>query len=209
MAELRRLPAAGRNAGTKSSRRPAAAFVPLVFQPGEAFQFDWSEDWAVIGGERVKLQAAHFKLCYSRAFCVRAYPLQTHEMLFDAHSHAFRVLGGVPRRGIYDNMRTAVDRVGIGKKREINTRFAAMAAHYLFDADFCNPASGWEKGQVERNVQDARRRLWQAVPCFSTLAELNDWLEQRCQALWREIPHGSHEGSIWRNRLHCQLRKRH
>jgi hypothetical protein len=47
------------------------AFVPLVFQPGEAFQFDWSEDWAIIGGERTKLQAAHFKLCYSRAFIVR------------------------------------------------------------------------------------------------------------------------------------------
>src|SRR4051794_16005111 len=67
------------------------------FRAGEAFQFDWSEDWAVIGGERTKLQAAHFKLCYSRAFFVRAYPLQTHEMLFDAHCHAFRVLGGVAR----------------------------------------------------------------------------------------------------------------
>lgn len=65
-------------------------FVPLAFEPGEAFQFDWSEDWAVIGGERTKLQVAHFKLSYSRAFIVRAYPLQTHEMLFDAHNHAFR-----------------------------------------------------------------------------------------------------------------------
>jgi transposase len=82
-------------------------FVPLAFQPGEAFQFDWSEDWAFIGGERTKLQVAHFKLCYSRAFVLRAYPQQTHEMLFDAHNHAFRVLGGVPRRGIFDNMRTA------------------------------------------------------------------------------------------------------
>jgi transposase len=77
--------------------------VPLAFQPGEAFQFDWSEDWAVIGGERTKLQVAHFKLSYSRAFIVRAYVQQTHEMLFDAHNHAFRVLGGVPRRGIYDS----------------------------------------------------------------------------------------------------------
>jgi transposase len=90
-------------------------FVPLAFEPGEAFQFDWSEDWAVIGGERTKLQVAHFKLSYSRAFVLRAYLLQTHEMLFDAHNHAFRILGGVPRRGIYDNMRTAVDRVGRGK----------------------------------------------------------------------------------------------
>jgi hypothetical protein len=62
---------------------------------------------AVIAGERTNLQVGHFKLGYSRAFFLRAYPQQTHEMLFDAHNHAFRVLGGVPRRGIYDNMRTA------------------------------------------------------------------------------------------------------
>ena len=78
-------------------------FVPLVFRPGEAFQFDWSEDWAVLGGERSKLQVAHIKLSHSRAFLLRAYPLQTHEMLFDAHWHAFRVFGGVPGRGIYDS----------------------------------------------------------------------------------------------------------
>src|SRR3984957_16413729 len=62
-------------------------FVPLVFLPGEAFQFDWSEDWAIIAGERTKLQVAHVKLSYSRAFILRAYPQQTHEMLFDAHNH--------------------------------------------------------------------------------------------------------------------------
>ena len=88
-------------------------------------------------------------------------------MLFDAHNHAFRVLGGVPRRGIYDNMRTAVDKVGRGKERQVNARFSAMASHYLFEAEFCNPASGWEKGQVEKNVQDARHRLWQPMPQLS------------------------------------------
>jgi transposase len=81
-------------------------FVPLSFRPGEAFQFDWSEDYAVIGGERTKLQVAHIKLSRSRAFLVRAYLLQTHEMLFDAHWHGFRVFGGVPGRGIYDNLWT-------------------------------------------------------------------------------------------------------
>ena len=81
-------------------------FVPLVFQPGEAFQFDWSEDWAIVAGERTKLQVAHTKLSHSRAFIVRAYLLQTHEMLFDALAQAFRVLGGVPQRGIFDNLWT-------------------------------------------------------------------------------------------------------
>ena len=171
-------------------------FVPLTFEPGEAFQFDWSEDWAIIGNERTKLQVAHTKLSYSRAFIVRAYLLQTHEMLFDAHNHAFRVLGGVPRRGIYDNMKTAIDKVGRGKERDINARFLAMASHYLFELEFCNPASGWEKGQVEKNVQDARHRIWQPTPRFPSLAALNDWLEARCKEFWAQTPHGKMQGTI-------------
>lgn len=171
-------------------------FVPLVFAPGEAFQFDWSEDWAIIAGERTKLQVAHVKLSYSRAFTLRAYLLQTHEMLFDAHNHAFRVLGGVPRRGIYDNMKTAVDKIGQGKKRQVNIRFSTMVSHFLFEAEFCNPASGWEKGQIEKNVQDARHRLWQPLPNFPSLDALNDWLETRCRELWSQTGHGSQPGSI-------------
>lgn len=164
-------------------------FIPLTFAPGDAFQFDWSEDWAVLGGVRTKLQVAQLKLAYSRAFILRAYPLQTHEMLFDAHLHAFRLLGGIPRRGIYDNMKTAVDRVGKGKVRDVKQRFQAMASHYLFEPEFCNPAAGWEKGQVEKTVQDSRRRIWQQAPAFQGLADLNAWLEQRCRELWHELRH--------------------
>ena len=57
----------------------------------------------MLGGERTKLQVAHIKLSHSRAFLLRAYALQTHEMLFDAHANGFRVFGGVPGRGIYDS----------------------------------------------------------------------------------------------------------
>jgi transposase len=160
-----------------------------VFAAGEAFQFDWSEDWVVIANERVKLQIAHFKLSHSRAFYLRAYLLQTHEMLFDAHNHAFEVLGGVPKRGIYDNMRTAVDKVRPGKQRDVNARFSAMVSHFLFEAEFCNPASGWEKGQIEKNVQDSRHRLWHQAPRFDSLAAVNDWLESRCVDLWHDIRH--------------------
>ena len=171
-------------------------FVPLAFDPGEAFQFDWSEDWAIIGNERTKLQVAHTKLSYSRAFIVRAYLLQTHEMLFDAHNHAFRVFGGVPRRGIYDNMRTAIDKIGRGKERDVNIRFMAMASHYLYEPEFCNPASGWEKGQVEKNVQDSRHRFFQPIPRFPSLEALNDWLELRCKEVWQQTPHGKMRGTI-------------
>ena len=165
------------------------AFVALVFAPGEAFQFDWSEDWVVIGAERTKLMVAQFKLCHSRAFMLRAYLLQSHEMLFDTHNHCLAALGGVPRRGIYDNMKTAVDRVGRGKARVVNARFKAMASHFLFEAQFCTPGAGWKKGQVEKNVQDARPRLFHDAPGFAELCEVNVWLEQRCRGLWDEIHH--------------------
>ncbi|MGH8335420.1 MAG: IS21 family transposase, partial [Gammaproteobacteria bacterium] len=114
-----------------------------------------------------------------------------HEMLFDAHTRAFAALGGVPRRGIYDNMKTAVDRVQRGKARVVNSRFAALCAHYLFDPDFCNVASGWEKGVVEKTVQDSRRRIWldaQKIQ-WGSFAQLNAWLGERCRALWAELRH--------------------
>ena len=174
----------------------AGTFIPLQFGLGEAFQFDWSEEPFVIGGIHHRLQVAHTKLCASRAFLLVAYPAQRHEMLFDAHTRAFTLFGGVPRRGIYDNMKTAVDRVQQGKKRVINTRFYAMTAYYLFDPEFCNVASGWEKGQVEKNVQDCRRRIWDQARQlnFSTLEELNRWLEQCCKAVWSDLMHPEGQG---------------
>ncbi len=109
-------------------------------------------------------------------------------MLTPAH---LQHLGGVARRGIYDNMKTAVDKVQRGKGRTVNARFAVMCAHYLFDADFCNVASGWEKGVVEKNVQDSRRRIWLEAQQhkFGSFAELNAWLGMRCRSLWEEIRH--------------------
>lgn len=141
--------------------------MPRVPASGEASQFDRSADRAHVGGEPIKLQVAPIELSHGRAFLVRAYLLQTHEMLFDAHWHAFRVFEGVAGRGIYDHMKTAAARVGVGKKRDVNARFLAMTSPYVFDPDFCNPAAGWEKGQVEKNVRDARHRMWQLMPAFS------------------------------------------
>ena len=168
-----------------------SAFVPLKFQLGEASQFDWSEEWLMIGGIHRKLLVAHTKLCASRAFWLTAYPTQSHEMLFDAHTRAFTAMGGIAKRGIYDNMKTAVDQVKKGKARVVNARFFAMTAHYLFDPDFCNVASGWEKGIVEKNVRDSRNRIWHdaRAECFSSFAELNAWLAVRCKALWSELRH--------------------
>jgi transposase len=168
-----------------------AAFVPMSFELGDAFQFDWSCEYVFVDGLRRRLEVAHTKLASSRAFWLTAYPTQSHEMLFDAHARAFAAFGGVPRRGIYDNMKTAVDKVGIGKARSVNIRFQAMCSHYLFETEFCNPASGWEKGVVEKNVQDRRRQIWReaAERRWSDLDALNAWLAERCRQSWDESAH--------------------
>jgi hypothetical protein len=116
-------------------------------------------------------------------------------MLFDAHTRSFTALGGVAHRGIYDNMKTAVDKVKKGKGRIINARFNAMCSHYLFDPDFCNVASGWEKGVVEKNVQDSRRRIWIEAQerRFGSFSDLNAWLGGRCRAVWADTAHPEHK----------------
>jgi len=112
-------------------------------------------------------------------------------MLFDAHARAFEAFGGVPQRGIYDNMKTAVDQVLRGKKRKINNRFEVMTGHYLFEPEFCNVASGWEKGIVEKNVRDRRCSIWSRAKDrrWADWAELNSWLAEQSRAAWSELNH--------------------
>ena len=96
------------------------AFIPLHFELGAAFQFDWSEEGLVVGGTHYRMQVSHLKLCASRAFWLVAYPSQGHEMLFDAHTRSFTALGGIARRGIYDNIKTAVGRGGTSFVRSVS-----------------------------------------------------------------------------------------
>jgi transposase len=164
-------------------------FVPLEFAPGEAQQFDWSTETAELGGVVTKLKVAQIKLCHSRMTLRVAYLSEAHEMLFDAHWRAFEFFGGIPGRSIYDNMRTAVDAVGKGKARKVNKRFSAMMSHYLLEPAFCNRAAGWEKGRVEKGVQDGRREMFVPRPSFPDLAALNAWLREQCLRVAAQTRH--------------------
>ena len=167
----------------------AAAFVPLSFAPGEAYQFDWSHEIVLLDGVTTTVKVAHVRLCHSRMFFVRAYPRESQEMVFDAHDRAFIFFKGACQRGIYDNMKTAVDTVFIGKERQYNRRFLQMCAHYLVEPVACTPASGWEKGQVENQVGLVRERFFTPRLRFKSFDELNAWLADRCVAHAKENPH--------------------
>jgi transposase len=176
----------------------ADAYVPLSFAPGEAYQFDWSHEIVVLDGATVTLKAAHVRLCHSRMMFVRTYPRETQEMVFDAHERAFAFFKGACARGIYDNMKTAVDAIFVGKDRQYNRRFLQMCSHHLVEPVACTPASGWEKGQVENQVGVARERFFTPRLRFKSYDDLNAWLVDRCLAWAKGRPHPEQtERTIW------------
>ena len=172
------------------------AYVPLIFDPGEACQFDRSHEYAVLSGTTTRVKAAHMQL-------VRIFPRESQEMVFEAHERAFRFFGGVCRRGIYDNMKTAVSTVFVGKKRDYNRRFQEMCTHHLVEPVACTPGAGREKGQVERQVGDVRGRLFVPSPRGRSYAEINEWLMDRCIEDAGKHPHPTIPGkTVW-----CVFRK--
>jgi len=155
-------------------------FIPLVFEPGEAFQFDWGEEEICLNGKITRVKAARIKLCYSRHSLVVVYPNEQLEMVMAAHEEAFKFFAGCCKNGIYDNMKTAVKKILFGKERLFNDKFAQMASHYLFEPIACTPASGWEKGQVEKQVGDSRRNFFTPILSGKTYDDINSQLREMC-----------------------------
>jgi transposase len=164
-------------------------YVPLTFGKGEAFQFDWSSEEVEIGGTVSHVGVAHFCLCHSRMSFIVAYPLQRMEMILDAHVQAHDFFGGLCGRGIYDNLKTVVTKIYRGKDREYNARFLECSSHYLFEIEACTPAAGWEKGQVERQVQSLRKRFFMPRLSFSSFSDLNAHIRERVIAYAKTTRH--------------------
>jgi transposase len=184
--------------GKEHASATVSAFVPLTFAPGEAYQFDWSHEIVVLNGVTTTVKAAHVRLCHSRMMLVRVYPRETQEMVFDAHERAFAFFKGACRRGIYDNMKTAVETIFVGKDRQYNRRFLQMCSHHLVDPVACTPASGWEKGQVENQVGVARERFFTPRLRFKSYDELNAWLVDKCLSWAKAHAHPERpEQTIW------------
>jgi transposase len=181
--------------------RPAVAadaYVPLSFAPGEAYQFDWSHEIVVLDGVTTTVKVAHVRLCHSRMLFVRAYPRESQEMVFDAHDRAFAFFRGTCTRGIYDNMKTAVEAIFTGKERLYNRRFMQMCGHYLVEPVACTPAAGWEKGQVENQVGLVRERFFTPRLKIKSYDDLNGWLIERCVAYAQHHPHPElREETVW------------
>lgn len=157
-------------------------FVPQSYKPGFEAQVDWYEAYADIGSETLKLQVFCMRSMDSAASFHRAYLHATQQAFLEAHEHAFRYFGGVFQVLRYDNLKVAVKKILRGYRREETSRFIAFRSHWGFSSEFCNAASGNEKGGVEGEVGYFRRNHWVPVPKASDLEALNKLLLDSCRA---------------------------
>ncbi len=183
-------------------------FIPQSFAPGEAYQFDWSYEMVELGDRPMPVKVAHLRLCHSRVFLAVAYLREAQEMVFDAHWRAFSLWGGSCQRGIYDNLKTAVELIFTGKARQYNRKFLQMASHYLIEPVACTPGAGWEKGQIENQVGHVRENIFTPRLRCKDLAELNELLARRCVQLAQTTMHpeqrGGRAGKCLKHRsAHC------
>ena len=161
--------------------RPTAV-VPLDPEQAREAEVDWGTAWVRMGGEDRQVKLFCMRSRYSGKAFVRAYPWERQEMFLDGHIRAFDWYGGVFPVLVFDNLKTAVKQILRGKARVEQARFTSFRAHYTFEARFCNPAKGREKGGVEVLVGYARRNFLVPVPEVADFDDLNAQLLERCQS---------------------------
>lgn len=171
------------------------AFVRMEPLAGERFEVDWGHFGALsYSGDTRKLYAFALVDSHSRMLYVEFTHSQSFETFARCHVHAFTALGGVAREIAYDNLATAVAEHD-GRLVRFLPRFLGFAREYGFFPHACNPASGWEKGKIERAIGYLRQNFW-PLREFTGLHEVNrqvrQWLaevaNQRVHRETRERP---------------------
>jgi transposase len=160
----------------------AEVFVPQSYQLGIEAQVDWYEAMVEIAGMPMTVQIFNLRSMASGAAFHRAYLHATQQAFFDGHQRAFHYYGGVFRRCRYDNLGSAVKKIFQGREREQTDRFIAFRSHWQFEASFCSPGKGHEKGGVENEVGYFRRNHLVPVPRVGSLDQLNQKLLDDCRA---------------------------
>jgi len=163
------------------------AFIPCEAEAGHEAEVDWGTATAILAGEEIRLKFFCMRSKYSGKHFVRFYFCERQQAFFDAHIHAFSFFGGIFPVLIYDNLTTAVHTVLRGRDRIEQEGFGKFRAYYSFEARFCNPASGHEKGGVEGLVGFARRNYMVPVPEAANLEELNEKVLRQC------VSYGNHK----------------
>jgi transposase len=163
-------------------RRRREVFVPLVYEPGDLAEVDFFEVLVDLTGKRIKAWMFVMRLMHSGRDYACLYLRQDQVSFLDGHVRAFEHFGFVPNRIAYDNLKAAVKKHLVGSERELTSRFEALSSHYLFEASFCRPRTGHDKGGVESRGKAIRWQHLVPIPSADTLDEMRGALIARLDA---------------------------
>ena len=143
------------------------AYQKLEHPGGEA-QVDFCTIQVSKDGEFLEYKLLVASFPYSNAAFVYPLPKENQECFLEGLKQVFEQMGGVPKRIWFDNLSAAVIAIEKEGKRQCTDGFIRFAAHHRFDAVFCNPYSGNEKGHVENKCGYSRRNWCVPIPIFKT-----------------------------------------
>jgi len=118
---------------------------------------------------------------YSNAAYLVVLPRENLTCFLEGLKQLFAQAGGVPRKLWFDNLSAAVATIKGHVERELTDMFHRFKLHYRFEAVFCNPGAGHEKGNVENKVGTSRRNWFVPVPVMTSWEQINQQMKQKAK----------------------------
>ena len=166
----------------KHRPRHEETFIPLGHLPGQRLEADFGHIHVDFPEGRRLVPFLVTAWAYSNAPFVLALPFERTEAILEGMVTAFAFFGAVPKEVWWDNLKTVATLILLGRERQLQPRYAALASHYAFAPLFCMPARGNEKPDAEGTVKAVQKRFATPVPCVADLDELNAFFRTRCEA---------------------------
>ena len=174
----------------RAARAPRAT-VRFETAPGEQAQVDWAHFGTIEHRGRTRpLYAFLFTLGWSRALYLEFTVAATTTAFLRGHLHAFRALGGCPRRILYDTLKSVVLERDPDGAIHWNPTFLDFADHYGVTPAACRPYRAQTKGKVERSVGYVRTSFWPGLAA-ADLADLNDRAREWVATVANRRVHGT------------------
>lgn len=158
----------------------AKTYERLEHPPGEA-QVDFTTIQVSRNQQLLTYKLLVVSFPYSNAAYVYPTPAENQECFLEAMQQCFQQMGGVPRRIWFDNLSAAVVHLERKGERQLTEGFQRFCAHYRFEAVFCNPYSGHEKGNVERKCGYSKRNWAVPIPAFESHEQLASFFAQQAE----------------------------
>lgn len=158
-------------------------FIRQNYDFGDRLEYDFGEVKLVINGivkryyiAVLSSPAGNFRWCYLYDNCKK-------DVFLDSHVRFFKMIGGVWKEIVYDNMRNVVSKF-IGKnEKELNEDLVKMSLYYGFDINVTNAFSGNEKGYVEGSVKYLRNKIFAENYKFSSEEAAIEYMESQLMKL--------------------------